>query len=155
MARGFTLIELLITVAMVATLASVALPLAELQMQRTKESELRLALRQIRDALDAYKRASDEGRILRSVDQSGYPPTLSALVEGVADARSPAGARIYFLRRVPRDPMHPDPAAPPQSTWRLRSYESPPDRPAPGKDVFDVFSASERLGLNSVAYREW
>lgn len=155
MPRGFTLIELLITVAIIATLASIALPLSEVTVQRAKESELRTALRQIRDALDAHKRATDEGRIQRSADQSGYPPTLAALVEGVSDARSPAGAKIYFLRRVPRDPMHPDAAAPPESTWRLRSYESPPDRPAPGKDVFDVFSASERVGLNGVPYREW
>ena len=155
MPRGFTLIELLITVAIIATLASIALPLAELQVQRSKETELRKALRDIRDALDAYKRAADTGRIVRSADQSGYPPALSALAEGVPDAKSPSGAKIYFLRRVPRDPMHADPDAPPESTWRLRSYESPPDRPAPGKDVFDVFSASERLGLNGVPYREW
>jgi len=155
MPRGFTLIELLITVAIIATLASIALPLSEVTVQRAKEEELRKSLRQIRDALDAYKRTSDEGRIQRSADQSGYPPTLGALVEGVSDARSPTGAKIYFLRRVPRDPMHPDPAAAPESTWRLRSYESPPDRPAPGKDVFDVFSASERVGLNAVPYREW
>lgn len=155
MARGFTLIELLITVAIIATLASIALPLSEVTAQRAKEEELRKSLRQIRDALDAYKRASDEGRVQRAADQSGYPPTLAALADGVPDARSPAGAKIYFLRRVPRDPMHADPSAAPEATWRLRSYESPPDRPAPGKDVFDVYSASERPGLNGKPYREW
>lgn len=155
MPRGFTLIELLITVAIIATLASVALPLAEVEVQRAKETELRKALRDMRNALDAYKRTSDAGRIVRSADQSGYPPTLSALVDGVPDAKTPSGATIYFLRRVPRDPMHADASAAPENTWRLRSYESPPDRPAPGKDVFDVFSTSERVGLNGVPYREW
>lgn len=155
MPRGFTLIELLITVAIIATLASIAMPLSELAVQRSKEQDLRKALRDIRDALDAYKRASDEGRIVRAADQSGFPPTLNVLVEGVADAKSPAGNRIYFLRRVPRDPMHSDTAAPAASTWRLRSYASPPDRPEPGRDVFDVFSASDKLGLNGVPYREW
>jgi len=148
-ARGFTLIEVLITAAIVATLASIALPLAELAMQRSKETELRRALRDIRNAIDAYKRASDEGRILRSPDASGYPPTLAALVEGVTDAKSPAGSKMYFLRRVPRDPAIAD------SGWGERSYESPPDSPRPGRDVFDVYSLSPRIGLNGVAYKDW
>ncbi|MDH4095773.1 MAG: type II secretion system GspH family protein [Betaproteobacteria bacterium] len=155
MPRGFTLIELLITVAIIATLASIAMPLSELAVQRAKEAELRKALRDIRDALDTYKRASDEGRIVRAADQSGFPPALQVLVEGVTDARSPSGAKIYFLRRIPRDPMTESPETPPASTWRLRSYASPPDKPVPGKDVFDVYSASTRMGLNGIPYREW
>jgi len=155
MQRGFTLIEVLITVAIVATLASVALPLTEVAMQRSKETDLRRALREVRDALDAYKRASDEGRILRAADQSGYPPNLAALVEGVTDAKSPAEKKIYFLRRLPRDPLHPDTTAPPENTWGLRSYDSPPFDPKPGRDVFDVHSLSDRKGLNGVAYRLW
>jgi general secretion pathway protein G len=153
--KGFTLIELLITVAILALLASVALPLAEVTVQRGKEQELRRALREIREALDAHKRASDEGRITRSPEQSGYPPSLAALVEGVTDAKSPSGAKLYFLRRVPRDPLSSNPALPGDATWGLRSYESPPDAPRPGKDVFDVFSLSAGLGLNGIAYKEW
>jgi general secretion pathway protein G len=155
MQRGFTLIEVLITVAIVATLASVALPLTEVAVQRSKETDLRRALHDIRDALDAYKRASDEGRVLRSADQSGYPPALASLVDGVTDSKSPSGAKIYFLRRLPRDPLCPDLSAPAESTWGLRSYESPPLEPRAGKDVFDVYSLSERKGLNGVAYRLW
>lgn len=155
MQRGFTLIEILITVAIVATLASVALPLSEVAVQRGKEADLRRSLREIRDALDAYKRASDEGRITRQADQSGYPPTLLMLVEGVPDAKSPSGSKIYFLRRVPRDPLHPDASAPPERTWGLRSYESPPSEPRPGKDVYDVRSLSDRKGLNGILYNEW
>ncbi len=153
--RGFTLIEVLITVAIVATLASVALPLTQVAMQRSKETDLRRALHEIRDALDAYKRASDEGRILRAADQSGYPAALSALVDGVIDAKSPSGKKIYFLRRVPRDPLFADTAAPGETTWGLRSYESLPSDPRPGKDVFDVYSLSDRKGLNGVPYRLW
>jgi general secretion pathway protein G len=77
---GFTLIEMLITVAIVALLASIALPLSELAVQRTKEQELRRSLRELREAIDHYKRAADEGRIERSIDQSGYPPSLTVLV---------------------------------------------------------------------------
>src|SRR5258706_11731086 len=119
--RGFTLIELLITVAIVGVLASIALPLSEVAVQRGKETELRRALRDIRDALDAYRRASDEGRIVRLADQSGYPPSLMTLIQGSTDLKSATGKQIYFLRRLPRDPFFPDQTTSAQSTWRLRS----------------------------------
>lgn len=154
-ARGFTLIELLVSATIVAVLASVALPLAELNVKRTRENELRAALRDIRGAIDAYKRAVDEGRILKEADASGYPPTLQVLVDGVIDARSPKKTRIRFLRRLPRDPMHPDPEASPAETWLTRSYASPGDAPQEGEDVYDVQSRSDGTGLNGIAYAAW
>ncbi|MEQ1668127.1 MAG: type II secretion system protein [Sulfuriferula sp.] len=154
--RGFTLIELVITVAIVGLLASVVLPMAELTVQRSKEQELRLALRQIRNALDAYKQAVDEGRVTQSVGQSGYPPTLKVLVDGVADASSPdKKSRIYFLRRIPRNPMYLDSSRADEETWGLRSYASSYDAPEQGDDVFDVYSLSPGVGLNGIRYRNW
>jgi general secretion pathway protein G len=147
-ARGFTLVELLITAAIIAILASVALPLAETTVQRGKEQELRRSLREIRDAIDAYKRASDEGAIDKPVNKTGYPASLAALVEGAVDKRDPKGARLYFLRRVPPDPISGE-------AWGLRSYASPADAPKEGDDVYDVYSKSDAIGLNGVAYREW
>lgn len=151
---GFTLIELLVTVAIVAILASVAMPLSELSHQRVKEQELRQSLREIRTAIDAYKQAVDEGRIQRSLDQSGYPTKLSVLVEGVTDARSPVSKKIYFLRRIPKDPFAVE-ADDRESSWGKRSYDSPADAPRKGRDVYDVYSLSDRIGLNGVPYREW
>ena len=152
---GFTLIELLITVAIVAILASVALPLTEVAVQRSKEQDLRYALREIREAIDAYKQAVDEGRIVKKIDQSGYPPSLKVLVEGVDDAKSAESVKIYFLRKIPRDPMADETQADAEGGWGKRSYESPPDAPRAGKDVFDVFSNNDKVGLNGIPYREW
>ena len=153
--RGFTLIELVITVAIVAVLASVALPLNELVVQRAKEQDLRRALRDVREAIDAYKQASDEGRIQKKVGESGYPRELAELVAGVEDQKDPKKKRIYFLRRLPRDPFAADADTAPVETWGLRSYASPPDDPKEGEDVYDVFSRSQRSGLNGRPYREW
>jgi general secretion pathway protein G len=153
--RGFTLIEIAIVVAIVGVLAAAAVPVVELAVQRGREQELRQALRQIRNALDAYKQAWDEGRIERRSGASGYPPTLDVLVGGVEDAKSPNHVKLYFLRRLPRDPMQPDSTLAPADTWGKRAYASPPDAPLEGADVYDVYSLSERNGLNGTPYREW
>lgn len=153
--NGFTLIELVVTVAIIAVLATAALPLANLVSIRNKEQDLRTALRQLREAVDAYRLAVDEGRITRGALDSGYPKTLESLVEGVVDAKNPKKTKIYFLRRIPRDPMHADPSVPAVETWGIRSYESPPDDPSPGNDVFDVYSLSQGEGFNGVPYAQW
>lgn len=154
--RGFTLVELVITVAIVSLLATAVIPSAQLMYQRQRESELRDALRTIRTAIDAYKKASEAGRIKKEADKSGYPPDLQTLVDGVDDASSPKeGVKIYFLRRVPRDPFWPDVMSSPADTWGLRSYASSAEDPQQGDDVFDVYSKSSRMGLNGVPYREW
>lgn len=151
--RGFTLIEMLVVVAIVGILAAAAQPVLELSLRRSRELELRQSLRSLRAAIDAYKRAGDDHRIAVPPDASGYPPTLGSLVEGVPDLRH-ADRRLYFLRRLPRDPFA-DPALPAEQTWGLRSHDSPPDAPAPGRDVFDVHSLSDRQGLDGSRLRDW
>ena len=152
---GFTLIEMVITVAIVGILASAALPLTELSVKRAKEQQLQEALRQIRTALDDYKLAADEGRIARSDLEPGYPKSLALLVDGVSDQKSPDRKKIYFLRRLPRDPFATDAALPAAQTWGKRAYASPPDAPREGEDVYDVYSLSSGLGINGVRYRDW
>jgi general secretion pathway protein G len=153
-ARGFTLIEMLVVLAMMGVLAAAARPLLELSVQRSREQELRHGLRTLRDALDAYKRAAEAGTVALSPEDSGYPKTLQLLVDGVPDARSPNGRKVYFLRRLPRDPFAPA-ELPAADTWGLRAYDSPPDDPRPGKDVFDVYSRSERRALDGSRLKDW
>jgi general secretion pathway protein G len=152
--HGFTLIELVVTLAIVGLLAAIAAPLAETVVQRGKEQELKAALNTIRDALDAYKDAADTARVPKAVGDSGYPADLNVLVNGVPDKQSAAGTKIYFLRRIPRDPFG-DPSVQPIQTWGMRSSDSPPDAPKEGKDVFDVRSLSTDKGLDGTNYRDW
>jgi general secretion pathway protein G len=154
--RGFTLIELMITMAIIGLLALGVAPLAKLGVQRVKETELRAALREIRSAIDEYKAAGDSGRIKKEVDKTGYPPTLEVLVEGVEDIKNPDHAKmIYFLRRIPRDPLNPDKTLPPEKSWGLRSYASSADSPQAGDDVYDVYSQSPKVALDGTPYRSW
>lgn len=153
--HGFSFIELLASAAIIGMLASIAVPVVQTTVKRQKERELRIALREIRQGIDAYKQAAQAGRIIVPQDQSGYPPSLLDLVQGVEDASRPEHPRLYFLRRIPRDPFHPDPTAKAVDTWGKRSFASPPDKPEEGDDVFDVYPLSPYKGLNGVPYREW
>lgn len=154
-AGGFTYVELMITLAIMAVLALVALPTAQLMRARAREHELRSNLIEIREAIDAYKRAADQGRIQLQVGDSGYPKRLQDLVDSVKDQQSVEGRRLYFLRRVPRDPMDLDASSDPAQSWGKRAYKSPPNDPQQGDDVYDVYSRSTQVGLNGVPYRQW
>lgn len=151
--RGYTLIELMVVMAVLGILAMAALPLAEVSMQRDRERDLRRALWEIREAIDAYKRAGEAGTVVVASGTSGYPANLDVLVTGVPNPKD-AGRPQYFLRRVPRDPFADD-NTPAAKTWGFRSFDSPPDRPKPGADVYDVYSQSDKVGLNGVPLREW
>lgn len=153
--RGFTLIELLVTLAILSLLATVTVPVAQVQIQRGKERALRESLRDIRTAIDQYKRASDEGRIRKPAGSSGYPATLALLVEGAEDQRDPKRRKIYFLRRIPRDPFSSSDVADADATWLKRSYASEASDPQEGDDVYDVRTASRLIGLNGVPLGQW
>jgi general secretion pathway protein G len=154
-AGGFTVLEIVIALAILSILVVAAVPVVRLDMQRQREAELREDLRELRNAIDAYKRAVDDGRIPRATEASGYPRVLEDLVKGVADAKDPKARPMYFLRRIPRDPFSDRPDLLPSETWGLRSYESGPSDPSPGDDVYDVYSLASGSGINGVPYRQW
>lgn len=152
---GFTIIELLVVMAVLGVLAAAVMPLGETLIRSQKERELRIALREIRSAIDEYKKAATRGSVSVSATDNGYPPSLTTLVQGVPDARPQGrGQMQYFLRQIPRDPFA-DPRLAPENTWRLRSYASPANKPAPGTDVYDVHSSSDLTALDGSNYASW
>jgi general secretion pathway protein G len=153
--KGFTLIELLITLAILAVFSTLVIPLAQVNAQRTKEQELRLALRAIRTAIDAHKKASDDGRIRKEIGATGYPRSLDELVDGLEDQKDPKRKKLYFMRKLPRDPFEPDAALADADTWLQRAYASEPQDPQEGDDIYDVRSRSRLIGLNGVALNRW
>lgn len=160
---GFTFVELVITLALIGIVATAVVPLYEVTSTRFKEAELRLALRTIRTALDAYKAAADSGALTKMAGESGYPASLDLLVEPMdmgakTDANvggSSPTQRIVILRRLPRDPFYPDADTPAAQTWNTRSYGSRSDDPQSGSDIFDVSSKSTRTGLDGRPYAAW
>ena len=159
--KGFTLIELVVTVAIVGVLASAVLPVLQLSVQRVKENALRANLREIREAIDGYKKLADveNGPIKKIVGQTGYPANLDVLVEGVIDEKDPNKRKIRFLRRIPLDPMQPVNQVNNTngiiSNWGLRSSASEVNDPREGDDVYDVYSLSKQVGINGLPYANW
>jgi len=145
-----TLLELIIACSILLVLATAAMPVARFTVMRQKESELRRSLREIRDAIDRYKDASDLGMIQVELGTEGYPKDLETMVEGVSLLNSPDERKLRVLRRIPRDPMT-------NSTdWGLRAYQDEPDSTAwGGQDVFDVYTQSPATALDGSAYADW
>jgi general secretion pathway protein G len=145
---GFTLAELVMVAALIAILAGMALPVAKFTVKRRKETELRLALRQMRTAIDEYKRLSDQGMIPVKLGTEGYPSELEVLVEGVDIVGQETKRR--FLRRIPIDPMIGE------AEWDLRSYQDDPDADSwGGENVWDVRSTSGGTALDGTEYKDW
>jgi len=152
--QGFTLIEMLVTLTILAILAGVAIPLAQVAIKREKEIELRRNLRILREAIDAYKQLADEKKFEFDEDTYGYPPDLETLVNGVEIEETIQGKRVErivrFLRRIPKDPMTNS------YDWGLRSYQDDPDSDVwGGENVYDVYTKSQATALDGTKYRDW
>lgn len=151
--RGYSFVELLVVTTIVLILASAVQPLARVTIQRQKEGELRRVLREMRDAIDKFKDAADQGMIPPSelkAGSEGYPPELEILVEGVSVANDASGRKLKFLRRIPIDPMTGE------AEWALRAYQDKPDTTSwGGQNVFDVRSLSTGTALDGTKYKDW
>jgi len=145
---GLTLVELIFTVTIVSILSMAALPLARVSIKRQKEVELRRVLREMRDAIDRYKDASDRGFIEVKFGSDGYPPDMETLVKGVTQLNA-IDKKLRFLRRIPRDPMT-------SSEWGMRSSQDSPDSNSfGGQNVFDVYTKSIGTALDGTKYSDW
>jgi general secretion pathway protein G len=153
--NGFSLIELLVTLAILGVLLLLVIPAAQLETQRGREQDLKRALWEIRHGIDEYKRATDAGQIAQRAGGSGYPENLDILVKGVVNQRDPEHAKIFFLRRIPRDPMQSDTTLTNEQSWGKRSYASEAANPQEGSDVYDVYSTAPQVGLNGIPYSQW
>lgn len=153
------MVELLVVLAILGVLAAMAMPLAQMSAERSRETELKRALWEIRDALDAYHDARLTGAIgpATGADASSpaYPPNLHALTLLQPDLRAThKGEYLRFLRQVPADPFS-DPTLNPEQTWGLRSFMSEADKPVAGTDVYDVYSRATGTALNGVPLSQW
>ena len=154
---GFTIIELMVCAVLLSILALAVVPVSQLHRQHIKEQELRLALTQLRSAIDTYKKATDEKQIAKLANESGYPKDLEALLTIYKNSKdsNDSAAGIRFIRKIPRDPMNRNLDVDASQTWGLRSFKSSATDPKQGEDVFDVYSLSPSAGLNGIAYRDW
>ena len=147
--RGFTLVELIATITILALLVGISVPLARNSLKREREEKLRVALREMRIAIDKYKADSDQGKIEVPVDTEGYPQSLESMVDGVQWIGQ-AGKYLKYLRRIPIDPMT-------NSTdWGIRSYQDEPTSQTwGGQNVFDVYSKSDGVAFDGTHYKDW
>lgn len=152
--RGTTLVELVSATAVLLVMASITLPVANTMVKRQKEIELRRTLREIREALDRFqldtrRHPGIRQKHLDATNEEGYPEELEMLFEGI-DIGDAAGTTLKYLRRLPTDPMTGE------REWGTRSTRDPPDALfSDGINIFNVYSLSEKTGLDGVPYSEW
>ena len=151
---GLTLIELIIALAIMGILASVAMPLAEVTVKRTKELELRRNLLTIRKAIDSYREdynnAVKSQKINADLEKTGYPQTLETLTTAT-DWHGLYPFPKKYLRRIPHDPFDSY-----DEGWGMRSYQDKSDSSIWGEeDVYDIYSQSDKTALDGSYYQDW
>ncbi len=151
--RGLSYVELLVATAVLAVLATAAIPTFHWIHKRRAEARLEEHLFQMRRALDQYHELAVQGLIqMEDVEQAFWPRELDDLVEGVVigDPQSPESKTMQFLHEIPVDPTTGE------REWGLRSWQDDWDsRSWGGENVYDVYSLSERQALDGTYYKDW
>ncbi len=125
--RGYTLMELMIVMAIISILVSIAVPLYQKSLLRTKESLLKNNLFTLRTVIDEY-----------TFDKQKAPQTLQDLVsEG-------------YLRAVPIDPITGS-----DQTWKVIVEDAVTSVNQTDPGIFDVRSGSDLKSLEGTPYSEW
>jgi general secretion pathway protein G len=149
---GMSLVELIVAFTILLALTSMAVPLARSRVHREKERNLRIALEEMRKAIDKYKDMSDSNKLgpADGVDTLGYPKTLQSLVDGVKGAGATADVKVKFLRRIPLDPMTNT------REWGIHSMQDDPKSDSwGGQNVFNVYTKSQDKAADGTPYAEW
>lgn len=147
---GFTLLELMLACVVLAILASAVMPTTQKIVKRRKELELKRVLMEVRESIDRFKRAADEGLIkLDDIEQLGYPEDFEQMVRG-AELKKTSNKKMRFLRRIPTDPITG------QAEWGMRSVQDDPDDTTwGGENLFDIYSRSDGEAIDGSDYRDW
>lgn len=152
---GLTLVELIVAFSILLILTTMAVPMARYRVRREREKELRLALHEMRTAIDKYKDLCDLGKVQAgSPEAYCYPASLDVLVNGVSLTNTVAGlnqsGKMRLLRRIPKDPMTGD------TEWGKRAMQDEPTSSSwGGQNVFDVYSKTTDKTSDGTPYSDW
>lgn len=124
--RGFTLLELMIVISMILILMSIALPIYNQSVLRSREAVLRQDLFELRSLISQY-----------TLDKQKAPQSLDDLVTG------------GYIKTVPKDPTTNE------ANWEVVQEDIllAVDQQDPG--ISDVHSASNATGTDGTAYSSW
>jgi len=125
--RGFTFVELMVVITIIVILVSMAVPIYQKAIVRSKETVLKNNLFTLRTVIDNY-----------TYDKEKAPQSLQDMVTG------------GYLRAVPIDPITGS-----NQTWRLKMEDASQAMNQAEPGIFDVHSGSDKTGLDGTPYSDW